>query len=138
MLLESEALKCTGRAVLLAALLEETQIRWQPEHAEFFAPEGDHFSLLSLWSSYEKVEHKPAARKAWCRDRRLCAAEFALVPKTVKRLRTELHKHNRLSHGEGADEDLMRAFVRGYFLFFAVHHDQRFLRAGYQTAKCLA
>ncbi|CAK0840587.1 unnamed protein product [Prorocentrum cordatum] len=131
MLLESGALQCTGRALLLAALLEDTQVRWRPEHAEFFSPKGDPFSLLNLWAAFDKQPRH--AREEWCRQRRICRDEFALVRGTAERLRRSMVQQGRPGGGEGTDGALMRALVRGFFQFFAVHHDERFPRAGYSV-----
>ncbi|CAE8717365.1 unnamed protein product [Polarella glacialis] len=133
MLLESGSLQCTGRSSVLAALLEETDVQWQLEHAEFFAPQGDPFSLLRLWDAYVGCGEKARDRKVWCERRQLSPEEFAAVQMRLERIQRVLRQNKRPGGGEGTDDAVTRAFVRGYFQFFAVHHDPRFPRAGYSV-----
>eukprot|EP00455_Lapot_gusevi_P046863 TRINITY_DN6241_c0_g2_i4.p1 TRINITY_DN6241_c0_g2~~TRINITY_DN6241_c0_g2_i4.p1 ORF type:complete len:657 (-),score=179.90 TRINITY_DN6241_c0_g2_i4:24-1901(-) len=135
MLISSTELGCSDEILTIVAMLSVENIFYRPKEkqamadqkrAKFFAPEGDHITLLNVYNSWKANKFS----NPWCHDNFIQVRSLKRAQDVRKQLTTIMDRYKLDIVSCGRDVDKARkAIVSGYFTHAAKKDPQE----GYKT-----
>lgn len=135
LLLAAVDLRCSDEALTVVAMLSVEQIFHRPKErqaqadarrAEFFQPEGDHLTLLTVYQSWKRAD----SSASWCRDHFVQARNLRKAEDVRMQLLTIMNRYRLPVESAGKDWDrVRRAICAGYF----AHAARKDPQEGYKT-----